>query len=99
MTPSATDTHSESTLSTVNGTLGALTGLGILTMALAPLAIPFLVLTVVFLAPLALPGLLLVPLALVFLTVKAGRRLLARSNGSAPSRQEPRRVHASSQAG
>jgi membrane protein implicated in regulation of membrane protease activity len=39
--------------------LAASTGLGILTMALAPLAIPFLVLTAVFALPLLLPVLAL----------------------------------------
>ena len=75
MTSTTTYTDSQSAFA---GTAGALTGIGILTLALAPLAIPFLVLTLVFLAPLALPGLLLLPLALVALAVRGGRRLLGR---------------------
>jgi hypothetical protein len=99
MTSTTANTHSDSKLSTVSGTLGVLSGIGILTVALAPLAIPFLVLTVVFLAPLALPGLLLVPLALVALAVRAVRRLAARSSGPARSRPAHPPVRASSRAG
>jgi membrane protein implicated in regulation of membrane protease activity len=99
MTSTTADTHSDSKLSTASGTLGVLSGIGILTVALAPLAIPFLVLTAVFLAPLALPVLLVVPFALIVIAVRAVRRLVARPRRSAQSRQAHRRVHASSRAG
>jgi hypothetical protein len=74
MTSTAADTHSESALSTVNGTLGTLTGIGILTMALAPLALPFLILTVAFLAPLGLLLVPLLPFAIVALVRRRRRR-------------------------
>jgi hypothetical protein len=93
-----TNTQTDATLTTVNGTLGALTAFGILTLALAPLAIPFLVLTVVFLAPLALPALLVLPFALIVLAVRAARRLIARSRRSTRSPRAPRRAPASSRA-
>jgi hypothetical protein len=85
MTPT-TNTHNEAALTTASGTLGVLTAVGIVTLALAPLSIPFLVLTAVFLAPLALPALLVVPLALVVLSVRAARRSVARRRASAGSR-------------
>jgi hypothetical protein len=82
MTPTAADTHSESTQSTVNGTLGALTAIGVLTMALAPLSIPFLILTLAFLAPL---GLLLVPLLPFAIVALVRRRRRRRAYAASPA--------------
>src|SRR5215211_444246 len=91
--------------STFDGTLGALTGIGILVLALAPLSIPFLVLTAVFLAPLGLPLLLLGPVGLIVLLARAVRRLVARRGerapaprSSTPSGQAPAPAHAPSRA-
>jgi hypothetical protein len=81
MTRTAADTHSESPLSTVNGTLGTLTAIGILTMALAPLALPFLILTVAFLAPF---GLLLVPLLPFAIVALVRRRRRRRAYSASP---------------
>jgi hypothetical protein len=53
---------SDSRAETINGVAAATTGLGVITVALAPLAIPFIVLTIVALLPLALP---LIPLAVL----------------------------------
>jgi hypothetical protein len=64
----------------VDGTLAAATGVGILTVALCPLAIPILALTLVALIPL-----LIVPLAvgLIALPILLLRRLFRRSGGAA----------------
>ena len=89
MTSTSSNTDAQSAF---DGTLGALTGLGILTLALAPLSLPFLVLTAVFLAPLALPLLLVVPVALVWLFIRTGRRLVSRRREAAPATSaRPRR--------
>ncbi len=50
----ATARLTESSTQAVNGIGAALAGIGILTLALAPLSIPFLILTAAFLAPVAI---------------------------------------------
>ena len=80
MTRTTTNADTQSALA---GTAAALTGIGTLILALAPLSIPFLALTAVFLAPLALPLLLLVPVALVVLAVRGVRRLATRGRDEA----------------
>jgi hypothetical protein len=70
----------------LTGVAGALTGVGILTMALFPLAIPILVLTAVFVAPLViLPVAAALPVAIVagvVLAIRAIGRRLGRWHGS-----------------
>jgi Na+/H+-translocating membrane pyrophosphatase len=87
----ASDT-TESTALTMSGTAGVVAGLGVVTFALFPLAIPFLLLTAVFAAPLALIGLAAaIPLGIVAIAVVAIRRLARRSR---PHRAvEHRRQH------
>lgn len=75
---------------TMAGIGGALTGFGILIMALAPLAIPFLVLTVVFALPLLL--LAIPPIAVgiaIWAVVRLARRSTARLRGRSQPEREP----------
>jgi hypothetical protein len=58
----ASSSANPSSADLVDGTLGVAAGLGIVTMALFPLAIPILALTAVALIPLLIP-LVLIPLA------------------------------------
>ena len=81
-----------STHETMAGIGGALTGLGILIMALAPFAIPFLVLTVVFALPLLL---LAVPPIVLGLAIWAAVRLSKRASARLRRRSQPQRESAS----
>lgn len=67
MSTTRSDTGLEAT---VPGALTIMGGTGILLLALAPLSLPFLVLTGVFLAPLALLALPVVPVILIALAVR-----------------------------
>jgi hypothetical protein len=63
-----------------NGTLAALTGLGVITIALAPFALPILILTIVALLPFAIPVIVLgIPLA-IFLAIRGIYRRLSRTS-------------------
>ena len=73
------------TAETAFGIMTALTGLGVLTIALAPLAVPILILTVASLLPLLAVGLAIgLPIALIAAVWLAVRALLRRQ------RQAPR---------
>lgn len=88
-----------STHETMAGVGGALTGLGILIMALAPLAIPFLVLTVVFALPLVL--LAIPPIAVglaIWTAVRLSRRASARLRRRSLPHREPASIRMPSQA-
>jgi hypothetical protein len=64
---------------TATGASAVLTAGGALTMALFPLALPMLLLTIVFVLPLLLPLLAAIPLVLAALAVRSvARRLRAR---------------------
>jgi hypothetical protein len=58
------------------GVLATLTGLGVVTIALAPLALPFLILTLAALVPLAVPLILLAIPAAIVLTIRGTYRRL-----------------------
>jgi hypothetical protein len=76
---SAADTASEAA--------GVMIGLGVLTMALFPFALPFLLLTVAFAAPLLLlPLVAALPLAVVAGVVLAIRRIRRRLAAREPAR-------------
>ena len=78
----ATTRITESAGLTASGTAGALTGLGVLLFALAPLAIPILIVTAVFVAPLVLVGVAAaLPIAVVagvLLIIRATARRVGR---------------------
>lgn len=87
--PTTTDTASA-----FGGVAAAVTGLGVVLMALFPFSLPFLLLTAAFLAPLlVLPLLAGVPLALlaaVALAIRAvARRLLSRRRTAGQRRGDP----------
>jgi hypothetical protein len=93
----STDTRSE----WVNGTAAAGTGLAVLTFALFPLAIPFVILTIVALLPLAAPlvvvaavGTILAGVWILLRTIGGGvRRLIRRPSGKGVApKPHPRRV-------
>jgi hypothetical protein len=100
------DTHTtESAALTTTGIAGVIAGGGIVTFALFPFAIPFLLLTAVFAAPLVLlavvPALAVGIVATVVLAIRAiGRRLgrraeesrAGRARGQALPRIRPKRV-------
>lgn len=74
-----TTAEREARLETVSGVAAALTAVGVLIVALAPLAIPFLALTALFLAPALILPLLALPFVLLaWLVVRVGRRLRSR---------------------
>ena len=54
----------ENTANTITGVAGAGTGLGIVGLALFPLALPLIVITLAFVLPLALPAIPLIALGL-----------------------------------
>jgi hypothetical protein len=86
MTTSSTNT---SIRELVDGMLIVITGAGVVTLALAPLAIPILALTAVALVPLLIP-LLLIPLAggLIAAPILLARRLFRRA--AVPVKRETR---------
>jgi len=63
-----------------NGTLAALTGLGVITIALAPFALPILILTIVSLLPLVVPLVVLAIPVAIFLAIRGIYRRLTRTS-------------------
>jgi hypothetical protein len=84
----------DSSESQLNGTVGALAvvaGIGVLTLALFPLALPFLILTAVATVPLVLPLLVPVVLVMVIVGIWKGARALGRGiRGVRPGRADRR---------
>jgi hypothetical protein len=80
------------TLETTSGIAAALTGLGALTFALAPLALPILILTLASLVPLLAVGLVVaIPVALIAGVVAAIRAIGRRGRPSAAGPTDRRR--------
>jgi hypothetical protein len=83
--------NTESAALTTTGIAAVIAGGGVVTFALFPLAIPFLVLTAVFTAPLALiaivPALAVGFVAAIVLAMRAIARRLARRRGGGPPRE------------
>lgn len=69
---------SESRAETVNGVAAAATGLGVVTFALFPLAVPIVILTVVATLPLVLPLVPLAALGAILYAVWVGVRAVGR---------------------
>ena len=93
---------------TASGTAGALTGLSVLLFALAPLAIPILIVTAVFVAPLVLVGVAAgLPIAVVaglVLAIRATARRVGRHDrrahaGVAPSEDDGREASGAASVG
>ena len=80
----------------IDGTLGLAAGLGIITMALFPLAIPLLALTAIALIPLLLIPVVAVLIAAPFLLL---RRLFRRAAAPEPGRRSTPRRKPARQAG
>jgi hypothetical protein len=74
--------RSEGTTETAFGFLAATTGLGIVTFALFPLALPILILTAASLIPLLAIGLVVaIPVGVIAVVVLLVRAILRRANG------------------
>jgi hypothetical protein len=95
--PSYETDHAPTTAELAEYGLAASTGLGILILALAPLAIPFLVLTAVFALPLLLPVIALGLIGAIIAAPVLLVRRLARRRLSSPRRatSAPRRIEVS----
>lgn len=84
-----TSEEREARMEVASGVLAAMTAVGVLLVALAPLAIPILALTGLFLAPLLIPPLLALPIVAVGLLIRSVRR---RSRPQPPTPQRERQA-------
>jgi hypothetical protein len=89
----STTSNEESAAQATVGTTAAIAGLGTLTLALFPLAIPILALTAVAVAPLAI--LAIVPAVLVGIVVGAALAIRALARAITDRPRSPRRLPAS----